>query len=178
MKAQKMYACFRIKANKITFPNQSTLFGGYFTSVNLHILPIRSEIGGGSRFFNTVGNLCECRGCVQSRSFEFSDSPERTHRCSPCRSLDLSACQHALSSAQSGQSCPAVVEQHHCSVGRSYGGTARSEREQSGGKILDLGDRSGLTPPLLPLHDHRVTLSQPARVGVSIFITWWLVKQS
>lgn len=31
-----------------------------------------------------------------------------------------------------------------------------------GGKILDLGDRSGKTPPLLPRHNHRVTLASPA----------------
>lgn len=72
------------------------------------------------------------------RDSDFSDSTEGITAAPPAGRLCflliyVSAYQSALSSAQSGQSCPALV-QHHCSVERSYGGAARWERGITGRK--------------------------------------------
>ncbi|KAG7502773.1 hypothetical protein JOB18_026324 [Solea senegalensis] len=71
----------------------------------------------------------------------------------------------SLSSAQSGQSRRAVVQQLHCSVVGSYGGAGYREAAV-GGNVIDLCDRSGQTPPCFPSNSHRLTLSSPALVRV------------
>ncbi|KAL3056514.1 hypothetical protein OYC64_019073 [Pagothenia borchgrevinki] len=85
------------------------------------------------------------------------------HVCSPCRSLSflLTKFRSFWPIVWRGASAPLQCGEiiRRCS----------SLREGTfGGKILDLGDRSGKTPTLLPRYSHRVTLPLAASVRMSV----------
>lgn len=97
--------------------------------------------------------------------------------CSPCRTPELSAhlCLPPRTEFRSLWPIAGPAVQHHCSVGRSYGGTARWERDHSEERYSTRVTALGEYSPPSPTESPRVIAITSFRGG-ECFVTLWLVK--